>query len=275
MQFFLVSVKQNRMYAPYIYMKTKTFTLTVIALALQLTCCGDRFSSRFALEFPMAPEPWVSLLGEPHWRAEWLDPGGRKQTADVLPGGSLEVELPVTWTNPVTARPYWPGLNLFAGLFMPAGALFPFDVNGSRLCLSWEAGIDTVFYWELAQADSLDNSKTPAKFDWPRFRELFQSENLNADIRHDPWLVDWRFVAEKTIEANFDRRRLVPQNTISMNIPASSGPWYGTSPFANPLSFAEQEPPSFPIRPGLNLWICREGILRVNGNSWVFMEWQD
>jgi len=266
------------MYAPYIYMKTRfwnnsVYKLAVIALALQLTCCGDRFPSRFALVFPRAPEPWVSLLGEPHWRVEWLDPGGRRQIADIVPGGSLEIELPTEWANPVTARPYWPGINLFAGLFMPAGALFPFDVDGSRLCLSWEAGPDTVFYWELAQAGSPGNGKNPANFDWPRFRELFKSEDLNADVSRDPWLVDWRFAAEKTIEANFDRRRLVPQSTVSMNIPVSSGPWYGTSPFADPLTFAEREQPSFPVRPGLNVWISREGILRVNGNTQVFTKW--
>ena len=260
------------------YMKTRfwnysIYKLAVIALALQLTCCGDRFPSRYTLEFPRAPEPWVSLLGEPHWRVEWLAPDGRRQTEDILPGGSLEIELPATWTNPVTARPYWPGHNLFAGLFMPAGALFPFDVDGSRLCLSWEAGPDTVFYWELAQAGSTDISKNPANFDWPRFRELLKSEDLNADVSRDPWLVDWRFVAEKTIEANFDRRRLVPQSAVSMNIPVSLGPWYGTSPFADPLSFAERETPSFQVRPGLNLWICSKGILRVNGNTQVFTKW--
>jgi len=254
-------------------MKTKTFMLTVIALALQLTCCGDHFPSRFALEFPQTPEPWVSLLGEPHWRVEWLAPDGRRQTADILPGGSLEVELPVTWTNPVTARPYWPGYNLFAGLFMPAGALFPFDVDGSRLRLSWEAGLDTVFYQELAQAAKPDSAKNPANFDWPRFRELLKSKDLNTAVSRDPWLVDWRFVAEKTIDANFDRRRLVPQSAVSMNIPVSAGPWYGTSPFAEPLTFAEQKPRSFPVRPGLNVWISREGILRVNGNTQVFSKW--
>jgi len=264
------------MYAPYIFMKTNFYKLLVLALALQLTCCGDNFTSgQYALEFPQAPQPWLSLLGEPHWRVEWFAPDGRRQIADVLPGGSLQIEIPVTWTNPITARPYWPGHNLIAGLFMPAGALFPFDVSGNSLCLSWEAGPDAVFYRELANyigqtKAGQDRSKNPANFDWPRFRELFQSEDLNAAVSRDPWLVDWRFVAEKTVGANFDRRRLVPQAADSMSIPVPSGPWYGTSPFAAPLSFAEREPPSFPVRPGLNVWICREGILRVNGKTWIF-----
>jgi len=268
LQFFLISVKQNRVCAPYIYMKTNLFRLAVVVLALQQASCGDPLSPRYVLEFPQAPEPWVSLLGEPHWRVEWLDPDGRRQTADVLPGYGLEVELPATWTNPVAAWPYWPGLSLFEGLFMPAGALFPFDAGGNRLYLSWRAGPDAVFYNELSSVR--DSAKNPANFDWLRFRELFQSESLNKEVIQDPWLVDWRSVAEKTAGANFDRRRLVPQTASSVKIPVSAGPWYGASPFASPLTFAEGEPPSFPVRPGLNVWVCREGILRVNGKTWIF-----
>ena len=250
------------------------YKLTVIVTALQLTCCGDLLTSRYTLEFPRAPEAWVSLLGEPHWRVEWLDSAGRRQSADISPGGGLQIELPATWINPVTARPYWPGLNLFAGFFMPAGALFPFDVSGSRLCLSWEAGPDTVFYLELAQAAAAQNSsKNPANFDWPRFRELFKSDVLDPDVSKDPWLVDWRSVAERTIDSNFDRRRLVPQSAVPTDLPVPEGPWYGTSPFAEPLDFAEQKPPSFKVRPGLNIWISREGILRVNGNTQIFTKW--
>jgi len=260
-------------------MKTKfwnnsIFGLAVAALALQFACCGDRLTSRYTLVFPQAPEAWVSLLGEPRWRVEWLDSAGRRQNADISPGGSLQIEIPATWTNPVTARPYWPGLSLFEGFFMPAGALFPFDANKSRLYLSWEAGPDTVFYWELARAAaSRNSSQNPANFDWPRFRELFKSDVLDTDVSKDPWLVDWRFVAERTIEANFDRRRLIPQIAVPAEIPVPEGPWYGTSPFAEPLSSMEQEPLSFPVRPGLNVWICREGTLRVNGDIWVFKEW--
>jgi hypothetical protein len=253
------------------YMKANFLRPGVAVLALLLACCVDRFPSGYALEFPKAPEQWVSLLGEPCWLVEWFDPEGRRQTANVLPGGSLQIELPVTWANPVTARPYWPGLNLSAGLFMPAGALFPFDASGNRLRLSWRAGPDAVFYMELArEAAGQGSSKNPADFNWPGFRELFQSEVLNKEVRKDPWLVDWRLVAEKTVAGNFDRRRLVSQAAGLAEIPVSGGPWYGASPFADPLSFPEGQPQSFPVRPGLNVWICREGILRVSGKTHVF-----
>jgi hypothetical protein len=254
-------------------MKLSIFKLAaVLAASLQFASCGDFLSSRYIAALPKAPESWVPLLGEPHWRLEWLDPGGKKQSADIFPGRNVEIDLPVTWANPVTAWPYWPGLNLGPGLFKPAGALFPFDVSGGYIHLSWKAGPDAVFYRELALANGENGSKFPANFDWPRFRELFDEGALNERARKDPWLVNWRSVAEKTIASNFDRRRLVPEVSESMTIPVPSGIWYGTSPFADPLHFAEDSIPVFQIRPNVDAWISAEGILRCNGKTWVFYE---
>jgi hypothetical protein len=252
-------------------------------LAQVFTCCADRFPSGYVLELPEVPDTWTSLFGEPHWRLEWVDPGGQKQSADYPPGalsGGLEIEIPVTWTNPVTAWPFWPTHNLLPNIFKPCGALFPLDVSGNRLRLTWEAGIDTVFYWELVNVISSigydkDSVKIPANFDWIRFRELFKSDVLNLVVRKDPWLVNWRSVAEKTIESNFDRRRIIPETAELKHFSVPAGTWYDTSPFTKPLFFAERVQPVFPIRPGLNVWVSTEGILRVNGNTWVFLEKQE
>ena len=256
-------------------MKTNLLKLTIaFALVLQFAGCGDRFSSGYVLEFPDVPDPWIALLGEPSWRVEWFDSGGSKQMADIQNSGKprLEVQLPSTWANPVSAWPYWLEHNLIPGLFKPAGALYPFDVRGGRMRLSWEAGPDSVFYWELAFANEENYSRLPANFDWPRFRALFKDEVLSEAVREDPWLIDWRFVAEKTVSGTFDRRRLVPEAVKNKIIPVPAGSWYGTSPFVKPLFFAEAEPSTFPVRasPGINVWISTEGILRVNGDVWVF-----
>jgi hypothetical protein len=241
----------------------------VLALSFQLVCCGDRLSSGYTVKLPETPESWVSLLGEPDWHLEWLDPDGKKRSADILPGKTIKIEIPITWENPVTAWPYWHRHNLIPGHFKPAGALFPYDVNGKNLNLSWTAGPDTVFYWELALANDDKETKIPANFDWLRFRELFETKVLSETVCKDPWLVDWRSVAEKTINSNFDRRRIVPQGFESVKIPVGSGPWYGSSPFAEPLFFNEDEIPVFPVRPGINVWISGEGILRCSGKTWV------
>jgi hypothetical protein len=271
--FFYFFSQAPRISTPYIGMKNFNFKLTtVFVLALQLVCCRDLSPSKYVLNLPKPPEIWVSLLGEPCWRVEWFAPNGEKQAVNIQSTGNFEVELPVTWTNPVIAWPYWPVHNLSPGVFMPAGALFPFDIKENTLNLSWEAGPDVVFYMELALAcaNEQKSAKIPSNFDWPRFRELFHDETLNKETCEDPWLVNWRSVAEKTVSANFDKRRLVPEKTESMNIPVPTGPWYGTSPFAKPLLFENDADVAFKLRPGINLWISADGILRVNGKTWVF-----
>jgi len=246
----------------------RLFTLFVVSVSL--LCCRDFSPSSYVLEFPRAPDPWITLLGEPHWRLEWLDPGGYRQITDILPGSSIEIELPTTWANAVTAWPYWPDHNLFPGLFKPAGALFPLDVSGEYLCLSWRSGPDTVFYWELTLANEQNKAKMPAFFDWLRFRELLKSGTLNEAVRKDPWLVDWRSVAERTISSNFDQRRLVPESSRSMPIPVPAGFWYGSSPFVEPLFFSDDEIPVFPIRSGINVWVSEKGILKCTNETWTF-----
>jgi len=247
----------------------------VLALSFQLCCCTEDLSSGYTVELPEVPKSWVSLLGEPHWRLEWLDSEGKKQSTNILPGKTVEIDIPVTWTNPVTAWPYWPQYQLIPGHFKPAGALFPYDVNKKSICLSWKAGTDTVFYWELALANNDKEIKIPANFDWLRFRELFETMALSEDVCKDPWLVDWHSVAEKTISSNFDRRRIVSQSYEAVNIQVCPGPWYGSSPFAEPLSFNEDEMPVFPVRPGINVWISGDGILRCSGKTWVFKRFNE
>lgn len=251
--------------------------MVIFALALQLICCGDRFPSAYDLELPKPPSQWVSLLGDPHWRVEWLNPNGEKQSADISPGGGIAVEIPITWANPVTAWPFWPSHNLIPGLFKPAGALFPLDVDGDSLRLSWEAGADTVFYWELALANKGNMSRAPANLDWLRFRSLFKEGTLKEDVCKDPWLIDWRSAAEKTIASGFDRRRFISETPEKVNIPVFADLWYGASPFAEPLCFDKDEGkiPVFPVRSGgVNVWVSEEGILRVRGKVWVFKEWK-
>jgi len=252
--------------------------LAVSALAFQATFtgCENRFPSEFVPELPETPDAWVAILGEPHWQIEWIDPDGQKQTA-VYPPSKLknaEIRLPLTWASPVTAYPYWPSKNLPAKLFKPCGAIFPFDVIGNQLRLSREAGADSIFYFELAlaykKASGSSVEKTPNNFDWVRFRELFKSGSLNEAVCKDPWVVDWRAVAEKTAASNFDKRRIVPQAAVQKTIPVPAGTWYGTSPFAEPLHFEEGEPPVFPVRSGINIWISSEGVLKVNGDTWIF-----
>ena len=252
--------------------------LAIIALFVLVCCDSGIFHSEYVLVLPKPPEAWSSLLGRPHWRVEWQNPDGDKQIKDFRPAGQIGVSLPQTWPNAVCAWPFWPEKSITPGLFKPAGALFPYDVSDDRLVLSWEAGTDAVFYWELALADRQGARpstvpRLPCFFNWPRFRELFKTGIINENVIRDPWLADWKSIAEKTVMSGFDRRRLVPAPSQGMVIPVSSGSWYGSSPFAAPLCFAEGETPVFPVQVQTEVWVCGEGILRCNQSAWVFYSW--
>jgi hypothetical protein len=267
MQISHFSLKQNGMSAPYIGMKTyKSKQKPILLLILMLTGCTDWLTSSYTLELPYLPENWVSILGEPCWRIEWIDAAGQKHTADMSSCSIISVQLITTSISPVSAWPYWPDHNLIPGLFKPAGALYPFDVSDGRLHLSWEAGIDAFFYTQLL------NGRHPANFNWLRFRELFNTGNLSEEVLNDPWVVDWISAAERTVSGSFDRRRLVPEANELKIIPVPAGKWYSTSPFAEPLFFQEGETSIFPIRSGINTWISCKGILKANKEAWIFTE---
>ena len=258
----------------------RCFAAFILGTAFLLPNCDlapfHKEPERFSLEFPELPPAWKSLLGYPLWRIEWLNSEGRKEMMTVR--GKAEIALPQTWANPVIAMPFWPGKGIGHGIFMPAGAIFPFDVSGNSLVLSWQGGLDATLYWELAIAydaaglgyDRAAVPRLPHYFDWQRFRLLFTDPSLNAEIRADPWLADWRGIAAKIVQSGFDKRRLVPESRSVREIPVHSGPWIGTSPFAPPLVF--DAVPAFPVRPTADTWVSAEGILRCSAEAWILME---
>ncbi|MCL2066496.1 MAG: hypothetical protein FWG99_03415 [Treponema sp.] len=261
-------------------MKTRFFVPALIcSLTLPLISCDEAgFNSPYVLSLPRPPGAWISLLGQPHWRIEWVNEGGEKQQKNVYSAENMEIALPQTWATAVSAWPYWPEKGIAPGIFRPAGAIFPYDVSGNRIYLSWRAGPDAVFYWELALADRQDATSSavprlPHYFNWPRFRELFKTGAINENICRDPWLADWRSIAERTVKTGFDRRRIEPEPVVEMNIAVPSGVWYCGSPFAAPLTFPENEMPVFPLRKSIEIWVSAKGILRCNQDAWLFSAW--
>jgi hypothetical protein len=241
-----------------------------------LAGCGrDLTDSRYFLELPEMPPAWVSLPGAPKWRVEWLNPEGQKETILIDRGEKPEVRVPQTWTSAVIAWPCWPEQGIAPGVFKPAGALFPFDVSGAgspaenaSLVLSWRGGVDAFLYREMAAAG------LPENFNWPRFRELFEDENVNKEVRGDPWLADWRGIAQKIVQDGFDKRRLVPEARTEMPILLPPGIWSGASPFAEPLISGEGVFTVFPVREAVDTWVSEAGILRCNSEAWIFLPWE-
>jgi hypothetical protein len=250
----------------------KTYSLAFIfCMGLLLNGCGEALTdSSFALELPVLPQAWEEILGSPRWRIEWVNGEGRKETMIVQGNGGWNISPPQTWVSAVSAFPFWPEKGIGPGIFKPAGAIFPYDASGGSLILSWQGGVDAVLYWELLRAwGGEENTRLPMNFNWPRFRRLFDDPSLNAEVRADPWLADWAGISAKIVQSGFDKRRLVPEARSALEVQAGPGPWIGTSPFAGPLVF--EASPVFSVRPTADTWVSREGVLRCNSETWIFV----
>ena len=269
--------------------KSFLWLFCLVFAALCLSGCDSRpAGSRYSLALPEIPPAWELIPGQLQWKIEWHDPDGRLQTRDILSGERPEISLPGTGVSAVYAWPYWSELAINPGVFKPAGGLFPFDVQGNSLLLSWSGGVDAVLYRELGVASAKTSPsqssvpRLPGYFNWPRFRELYNDTGVNAEYRVDPWLADWPGIAARIWQSGFDKRRLVPQARQLLHIPVGPGPWMSTSPFALPLVFDGE--PQFPVRtvaagslPGTlgppDTWVSSEGILRCNTETYFFAQW--
>jgi hypothetical protein len=256
-------------------MKTiKTLLCSGIIAALCLfTACNENAVIRqsYNLTLPGLPEAWLEVLGEARWHIEWVDEDGSIQSVENESGSKASVYgIMQEWATPVTAWPYWPEKGIKYGLMKPAGAIFPIDVSGSRIKLSWNAGIDAVFYWELAARGS--EKRLPHQFNWKRFRELFSSKDLSEEILQDPWLADWEAIAVKTAASGFDRRRISPKkySTLNLAIPAG-GPWIGVSPFMQSNNWLEQENVLIKVTDQTGSYLCPTGILRCSSGAWIWI----
>ena len=212
----------------------------------------------------------AELLGGCQWRIEYFDSAGnyrQKETA-----GSMEINVLQEWPSAILAWPFWPELSFAAGYFYPAGAIFPLDVSGDTINLSWEAGAEAVFYRELEKAQGINEgtNRLPAYFDWKRFRSLLR-ENENTPLRGDPWLADWKDIAEKTVRSGFRQSYVTPENRIDVTLAIPhDGPWLSASPFRPPEFWAAGEAVSLNISPHVEILVCPGGKLSVSPQTWLW-----
>jgi hypothetical protein len=234
-------------------------------------------------ETPEFPPLWKEIFGAPRWRLEWIGPEGRSEVREIADGEITEITVIPEWPSPVLARPLVPGRGIKGSELKPAGGIFPFDIVGGRLRLTWQGGVDASFYRELAEAFSQAHqgaealSPTAAKrrpqyFDWPRFRRLFTDSVLsNEAALEDPWLADWPFIAQRTVQSGFDYRRIKALARTGLSVPAGPGPWAGTSPFAAPLVSEEGMPVVFPVRPEPDTWYSAKDAIRCSEEGWILL----
>jgi len=243
------------------------FVLAVIGLS---SSCGN--SPLQQQVRALLPEPPAqAVLGVPCWRLEWYDPEGRPQSVEVS-GNSADIEILTEWPSAILAWPYWPEKGLAAGLFYPAGAVYPLDASGSSINLSWAGGIDAWFYREMDKYRPLNTAnRVPEYFDWKRFRAALW-ETAPADLRADPWLADWRDIAERTVRSGFRQSLLKTEKRAATGITLPhDGPWLGASPFMPQQSWQEGEKVLLPVGPRPEILVCPGGMLSVSPTTqlWV------
>ncbi|MCL2831609.1 MAG: hypothetical protein FWD78_00430 [Treponema sp.] len=250
-----------------------TDILAVIAIILLGACDQGPVRASYSLQFPDLPIAWQEILGSPHWRIQWVNTEGKWSDWDGA-GGFPDLPLMQEWTSPVICWPYWPEKGLYPGQMSPCGGLFPWDASGDSLVLSWEAGVDAFLWQQFAFFQEMQTSGTPRYpwyFDWPRFRELMESENIPAEVRLDPWLADWKEFAQKTASSGFDRRRIKTAEKTAVTIfPNPGSLWIGYSCFAAPLETPDGEPLVLKAGSAPETWICKSGILRCGNGTWMY-----
>jgi hypothetical protein len=244
----------------------KIFLLFAAAFAalFMSACAEDILRSEYRLELPDLPQSWQSLFGPARWRVEWVNDNGEFVFAETDGAVYSGAQVFQGKTTPVLAYPFWPGIT-HAGAFRPAGALYPFDVQGASIRLNWASGVDAAFYLELAKkaAASGNLSRSPEKFNWLEFRSLFSEKKTSEAVCNDPWLVDWEDVAEKTAASGFSARKIVEceYENLSITVPAD-GPWVGNSPFALSMDWQKDAKAVLRVTGNVDSYYCAKGVLR-------------
>ncbi|MCL2008237.1 MAG: hypothetical protein FWG77_09150 [Treponema sp.] len=260
-------------------MKRKNI-LFLVFFVLLLSGCEDRpILSSYSLVLPELPGHWEEVLGEPLWRIEWVNEVGVWQRREGVAGtnsgtGGLELSLINEWIYPVIAWPYWPDLDLHPALMRPAGGIFPRDVSGGNLVLTWEGGVDAVFWKELGAAAETGSQRLPWNFDWPRFREILVTGNISDEVKEDPWLPDWRDIAARTVRSGFDSRRIVPERSNELVISELTdigGLWISSSPFRPPINAPPEGPLELKVYESTETWVSSKGILKGSTRGWIFI----
>ena len=240
---------------------------------LLVSCVDNPVRSGYRLILPELPGPWAEILREGRWRLEWINEDGAWQEwegCDVP-----EIRICSEWTIPVLAWPFWPERGLLPGMMRPAGALFPWDASGENIALSWKGGVEAVFWKEMALAERPDEKskeRLPWYFDWPRFRELMESTDIPGNVRQNPWLADWKLIAQKTVLSGFDRRRIVSRVFSKLIIPDMTGRWTGSSPFEPLLEAAQDGSLTLNVTNAPEAWVSDRAFLRCSTSGWVYRE---
>jgi hypothetical protein len=245
--------------------------LIVAVLIAGLSSCEGIVDHPYRLVMPDLPPAWQAILGGAYWRIEWIDDAGILQTTDAP--STAKVTVINDAASPVLAYPYWPERNLQPGDMKPAGAIFPWDVRGDSIELSWRGGVDAVLWRELSRTGNA--KRDGASFNWKRWREAWNDGSFPDAAVRDPWLCDWESIAAKIAASGFDKRRIVVVNypLLSVSGETCKDVWYGSSPFDTGTSAAPDEPLLLPVRHHVSVVFSVTGIIRYSASGVLPFLW--
>ncbi|MGB4571346.1 MAG: hypothetical protein WBH97_00845 [Rectinemataceae bacterium] len=210
------------------------FILTIsAALAVVIALCGCSggglpIAQRLILTFPALPESWAAA-GDISYVVEWIDRRGEPVSAVSGPGGELEIEVPLGFSQPILAYPF-----IGRNRMHPAGGLYPLQVRAAaqapfsmpfpgervELALGFESG----YAAEVARI--MENSGfNPWKYPLERLEESWKGRVA------DPWSLQAESVAEKLAVGTFRADLFREAERFPVTLPGP-GPWLHESPFA-------------------------------------------
>jgi hypothetical protein len=250
-----------------------SFWAAVLLGAAVVSCEETIIYPSYDFVLPELPPLWGDLLGAPSWQIEWTRSDGSTASADLAPGSASlgGADIMQEWPTPVIAYPYWPEKGVAMGTMKPSGAIFPLDASGGTMRLSWQGGVEAFFYRELA-AEHIEG-RLPHTFDWNRFRALWTEGALPEEVLADPWVADWKSIAQKTAASGFDKRRISAQKKelLRFVIPVD-GPWIGVSPFMSAPNWPRGSTVYLPAGAETETYFCPSGILHYNKKVWTWRE---
>jgi hypothetical protein len=174
-----------------------------------------------------------------HWRRAFPDLAFRILTPSGEGTAGL-VRLPKVPNWPVLAVPTARGVPL-----PPAGALWPWDLEGEELVLSWEHGPAAEVFAALVR-EGVDIAPINGE------RLL---EEMGPRGAGDPWALDLAHISERLASGIFRVTdiRLLPCRDVELAEallpPAPSGEWFLESPFCSPLALEPGQPLRLPRVP--------------------------
>lgn len=204
--------------------------LPAIGCLLSAACSWFSTTTEVPVRLPEPPEHWRQAFPDLTFRI--VTPSG-EETAGV-------VRLPKVANWPVLAVPTARGVRL-----PPAGALWPWDLSGEELVVSWEGGPAAEVFAGLVR-EGVDIAPINGE------RLL---EEMGSRCAGDPWALDLVHIADRLASGVFRVTdiRLLPCRDVELAEtllpPAPPGEWFLESPFRSPLDPEPGQPLRLPQVP--------------------------